>query len=209
MLHLRSFCNNVAYMNYTGKYTCTAIAMLLLVSFLTSCSNDDTPPIENEGEIINKVTLTFISSDSTLSFSWFDEDGEGTEQPTIDEIVLLPNTPYELGITFENTIAGEDITGEIQEEGHEHQIYFGFTVGLFSDPTGNGNIENQAGVVDYEDMDENSLPIGLITQWTTGEQSEGEFRSLLKNQAGIKSGTGSSSDCTSDVDITFALSIAE
>ena len=64
---------------------------------------------------------------------------------------------------------GEDIGEEIAEEDDEHQVFFAFTDGAFSNPTGNGNIDNASDPINYNDQDDNGNPVGLSTSWTAGD----------------------------------------
>ncbi|NJC26544.1 T9SS type A sorting domain-containing protein [Neolewinella antarctica] len=109
-------------------------------------------------------------------------------------------------MTLTNSIEGEDITTEIMEEDDEHLFFFAFAEGVFSDPTGDGNIDNRADAVNYKDVDENGFPVGLSTNWTTqASMGGGEFRVVLKHQPGIKSATSTTDDGGTDVDLTFTL----
>ncbi|MFY0686755.1 MAG: hypothetical protein JXQ90_06300 [Cyclobacteriaceae bacterium] len=185
--------------------------LLLGLGLMVSCADDD-PDDHHDEEVISEVILTFTpdNGEAPIVATWYDADGEGTGAPVIDEIELSVDMTYSLAITFANTLAGvkEDITGEIEEEADEHIIFFGFTEGMFEDPVGNGNIDGRADAVNYMDQDENGLPVGLETTWTTGQQGEGEFRILLKHQPdGLKSATSGVSVGGTDVDIVFNVNI--
>lgn len=183
---------------------------------MASCSeDDDIIDSENDEEQITRVTLTFTptTGGDTKTAQWFDADGDGLDAPVIGDIVLAANTEYDLSITFENTLATEaaeqDITAEVEEEGAEHMVFFGWTDGLFSDPAGDGNIDNRVDdmEVNYDDADGNGQPLGLETSWTTDAAGSGKFTVLLAHQPGLKSGSSQSDDGESDVDITFDISI--
>jgi hypothetical protein len=108
----------------------------------------------------------------------------------------------------ENPADIEDITEEVREEADEHMFFFSWTDGLFSDPTGNGNVDNRADAVNYDDADGDGLPLGLNTTWSTGPASSGSFRVILKHQPdGIKTATSGSSDGDTDIDISWQISI--
>lgn len=188
------------------------IGLLGFGIILSSCGDDDAPPAENEEEIINSVTLTFSpqGGGSDIVATYFDADGEGTENPVLSDIDLTTGTSYTLSITMANTLESpaEDITEEVEEEGDEHQIFFSWTGDSFNDPSGNGNI-SVSGIVNYEDEDENGNPIGLSTSWTTADvaTSGQSFRIVLKHQPDIKSSSSTSSDGETDIDITWTLNI--
>ena len=170
---------------------------------------------DDEEEEINEVVLTFTpdNGEDAITATWFDEDGEGVGAPTIDEIELEEGVTYTMSITLANTLGTdvEDITAEIQEEDDEHQFFFAFTDGFFSDPTGDGNIDNGSDPLNYADEDDNGLPVGLSTTWTAGDHSEneGEFRIVLKHQPDLKTATSDATVGGTDIDITFPLHIEE
>jgi hypothetical protein len=142
-----------------------------------------------------------------------DPDGDGVKDIEVDgPINLAANTDYTLSITLINGLAGAsdpayNITEEVEEEGDEHMFFFSWTNNAFSDPAGNGNMDSRADAVNYLDEDENSLPLGLETGWTTGAASSGEFRVVLKHQPELKSATSTSSAGETDLDISFTLNV--
>ena len=99
----------------------------------------------------------------------------------------------------------------VEEEADEHQFFFEWTDGVFSNPTGNGNIDNKSDPVNYgSSVDSNGLPLGLTTSWTTSTTATTgtkSFRILLKHQPEIKSATSTSADGESDLDLSFTISI--
>lgn len=195
--------------------------LFLSIGFIVGCGDDDDPmememEMENEEEEeISQVTLTFTpdNDEDPIVATWFDADGEGSGAPTIDDIQLEEGVTYTLDLILTNTLGStdEDITAEIKEEDDEHMFFFGFTDDLFSNPSGDGNLDNRTDPVNYNDQDANGNPVGLSSTWTAGEHSEipGEFTLVLKHQPDIKSATSGSSDGSTDVDITFPLRIAE
>jgi len=180
--------------------------------FSMGCGDDDIPEAENEEEIITDVTLTFTPAGggTAIIASAQDPDGEGPEELQITkDIELEANTSYVLTLALENSIEGESITEEVEEESDEHMFFFGWTSGLFSDPTGDGNIGSSSrnDPMNYDDKDVNDLPVGLTTSWTTGDAASGSFQLILKHQPGSKSATSTSEDGESDIDITWNVSI--
>ena len=186
---------------------------LFSITLLFSCGNDDAPPAENEEELIDLVTLTFTPTGggSAIVVTATDPDGEGVAELTPDgNIDLASNTAYTLAITMENTEEGEDITAEIATEDDEHMIFFSFTTDIFSNPAGDGNVDNRADALNYSDQDDNGYGVGLSTAWTTGNASTaGSFRIVLKHQPDIKSATSTSADGGTDVDITWTINISD
>jgi len=165
-----------------------------------------------EEEEINEVLLTFTpESGDPITASWVDEDGEGGANPVIDVINLDASTTYTMTITLTNSLGeeDEDVTAEIEDEDDEHMFFFGFTNNIFSDPTGDGNIDNRDDLDNYNDQDENGYPVGLSTDWTTGTGTSeaGSFRVILKHQPGEKDADSDSDTGGTDVDITFDINI--
>ncbi len=187
---------------------------------LSSCENDDPTP-ENIPELITKVTLKFTPSGggATITVTATDPDGEGVQDIIVDgPINLLKEVQYTLSLELINGLynPGEDgynITTEIKEEGEEHQFFFRFSEGVFSSPTGTGNIKDNAassvGSINYLDSDNGGLPIGIETSWTTANTSASDksFRVLLKHQPDVKTNTSTSLDGESDLDITFVMKV--
>jgi hypothetical protein len=183
------------------------------ITSLTSCDADE-PKKEDTPELITQATLTFTpSSGSAVIVTATDPDGEGAQDLTIDgPINLEAQKSYTLEISLINGLAkpGDpeyDITKEVEEEGHEHRFFFGWTSGLFSNPAGNGNLDNGSDDVKYEDSDEKGLPIGLSTSWTTGAATSGNFRVVLKHQPELKTASSDSNTGETDLDITFEVNI--
>lgn len=191
--------------------------MIILFSLVVTvgCSEDDDHDHDhNDEEVINQVVLTFTPSagGSSISATWFDSDGEGTANPTIETIDLDANTEYDLSITLANTLGSEDedVTEEIEGEDDEHMFFFEFTADLFSNPTGNGNADNRTDPLNYDDMDENGFPVGLSTVWTTGDAttSAGNFGVILQHQPdGLKTADSNTTVGGTDIDIDFPINI--
>lgn len=191
--------------------------IVLGLAFVVSCTDDEPAPMggDEDEEEITRVVLTFTpdNGEDAVSATWLDADGEGTGAPAIDEIELEEGVTYTMTMTLANTLGteDEDITAEIQAEDDEHQFFFAFSEGYFSDPTGDGNIDNAGDAINYNDEDDNGFPVGLSTTWTAGDHSEeeGEFRVVLKHQPDLKTATSNFSVGGTDIDITFPLHIEE
>lgn len=182
--------------------------------FLTGCSKDDPKP-ENIPEAITKATLTFTpTTGDPVVVTATDSDGDGPNVRVLSgPINLAKNMPYTLTITLINELAATtapeyNVTAEVEEEADEHLFFFAWTNNTFSNPTGNGNIDARADVVNYNDKDTKNLPLGLSTAWiASGTASSGKFRILLKHQPGLKSATSTSADGESDLDVEFDLTV--
>lgn len=196
------------------KISNSYLSALLALAVFTAC-DDNTPEKEDVPELITKLTLTFspVGGGSNVVVSATDPDGEGVQDIEVDGVISLdPGKAYTLSLTLLNTLADPndeayDITAEVEEEGAEHQFFFEWSEGVFTSPEGTGNIIGN-GTVNYEDEDENGLPLGLSTSWTTVEEvSAGTFRIALKHQPDLKSASSGFEDGESDVDLTFDITI--
>jgi hypothetical protein len=196
------------------RFSFTTLLVVAAALMFTGCSDD--PTQENVPELVTKVTLTFTpnAGGTPVVVNAIDPDGEGPQDLAADRpIELFENTTYTLSITLFNELLspgtpGYDLTEEVAEESDEHQFFFGFSEGAFSSPEGSGNIAPATGVINYLDEDDNGLPVGLETRWTTaGVQSGKNFRVMLKHLPGIKSASSTSADGETDVDVSFVLNI--
>lgn len=193
--------------------------VVVLLSAISSCDNAD-PVKEDVPELITKVELKFSETGggTTVAIEAIDPDGEGVQDiQTSSPINLKPNTTYTLKISLYNTLAdpgdeGYDIGEEVEAEGDEHMFFFSWTKNAFSTPSGNGNIDARADQVIYSGgsnaTDDNGLPLGLTTTWTSGPAVAGAaFRVKLMHQPGIKTATSDASMGETDMDVTFVLNV--
>ena len=194
------------------------LAILFSVITIIGCSTDDdvAPEEENEVEVFTDVTLIFTNTtdnSDVVRASAQDPDGTGIQELQIlDAITLAADTEYTLTYEILNALDPSDVENigdEILEEDNEHQFFFSFTENVFSDPTGNGNIDATADPINYNDADENGNPVGLSSAWTTAgtASSEGSFTVRLQHQPDVKTATSGSNDGDTDFELTFALTI--
>ncbi|WKN44335.1 hypothetical protein [Tunicatimonas pelagia] len=197
-----------------------AYALLIsTVLLFTACNeDDDVPPEENPEEQITRVILTFTpdGGGDTVTATWEDPDGEGSEDPVKTDIALAASTTYTLRIELFDALDPDDIenkTEEIENEDDEHMFFFGWDDEVFTDPEGDGNIDARADLVNYEDQDGGGLPLGLETRWTTGDATNGMFTVVLKHQpplddgTPIKTATSTATDGTSDIEIDWNIAV--
>ena len=190
-------------------------AMLLGGALLTSCSDDDeAPEAENEVETFTDVVLIFTNNDDNTDVVRAranDPDGLGVRDlMVLDTVELTQGVTYTLTLELTNSLNTEepDLGAEILDEDDDHQFFFSFTNNAFANPTGDGNIDNATHALNYKDEDENDIPVGLVTEWTAGDElSNGEFRILLKHQPKIKTATTTSEDGETDFDLKYVLNI--
>ncbi len=199
------------------------LALLFAVITIASCGDDDNgveaPEEENEVEVFTDVTLIFTPEEGDVVMATAqDPDGEGIQGLIVeDEIVLAANTTYTLTYEILNALDPddvEDIGEEILEEDNEHQFFYSFSDDIFASPMGNGNIDNSGDPINYDDEDENGLDVGLVTSWTTGDATTGDFTftANLQHQPAVdgvvvKTATSTAQDGDTDFFLTFDLVI--
>jgi hypothetical protein len=200
----------------TEKQYISRLASILAVvclGIISSCESDD-PVKEDVPELITKATLTFTpQTGAPVVATATDPDGDGIKDLEVDgPINLVANKDYTLTIQLINGLAAVsdpayNITEEVEEEADEHMFFFAWTNNTFSDPAGNGNIDNRTDAVNYLDEDSGGLPLGLETGWTTAGASSGDFQVILKHQPELKSATSGVNDGETDLDISFTLNV--
>ena len=181
---------------------------------LSSCGDD--PEKENTPEAITLTILTFTPTAPggiPVIVTAEDEDGDGPQSIVFSgPIVLEAGTEYDLDITLFNgllevTDPEYNVTTEVKAEGDEHMFFFSWTNNLFSNPTGNGNIDARADAVNYLD-DDGTYPIGLETSWVTSASTgTGKFKLMLKHQPDLKTATSGSTVGETDLEVEFDLEI--
>lgn len=193
----------------------SAALVFAFAGILSGC-NDDDPKKEDTPELITKATLTFTPTGggTTVTATATDPDGEGVADLTVDgPINLVTSKTYTLTVELINGLVAPtepeyDITAEVEEEGDEHMFFFAWTNNVFSNPAGNGNVDNRADAVNYNDEDDNGQPLGLSTTWTSAAATaSGTFNIILKHQPDLKSASSTSSTGETDIDLTFTINI--
>lgn len=191
------------------------ITVLVSFGLLASCNNPD-PVKQDVPEFISSVELIFtpLGAGTIVTAIATDPDGIGSGNIKVDgPINLTKNTEYTLSFEILNNLAAPmdpqyNIGNEIEAEGDEHQFFFSWTNTVFSNPSGDGNIDNRSDPLNYIDQDVNGLPIGLSTLWTTTDvASTGKFSLLLKHQPDLKSNTSTARDGETDIDLTFDITV--
>lgn len=193
------------------------VVTLAFLAFILNACDEEAPGKEDTPELITEVKLTFKPNNGgdPVVVSAVDPDGIGVLDIVANgPISLNAATEYTLSIEFFNglldpTEDGYDITEEVEEEANEHMLFFSWSGG-FSNPSGNGNIDNRADAVNYDDNDANGLPLGLSTVWTTvdAEANDLNFRIVLKHQPDLKTANSGATVGETDVDVEFTLNVA-
>lgn len=208
-------------MNTLSKFKNYGLAGMCAAAItISGCKKDEDLPVvppaeENELEVITDVKLIFTNDNNTsdvVEARAQDPDGQGVEDLLIlDTINLDTNKTYTLTYEILNNLetSGEDLGAEILEEDDEHQFFFSFSTDAFSNPTGNGNIDDASHPLNYDDVDGNGNPVGLSTSWTTSSTplSGGSFTVQLQHQPDVKTASSTATDGDTDFNLTFVLNI--
>lgn len=178
----------------------SALALITIITF-SSCSSDDTATIVNEEEVITTVTATFTpqSGGTPIVLTSRDLDGDGPDAPVVTVSGnFSANAVYNGTVTFLNeleTPAG-NITEEIFEEGHEHQIFFQ---------------QSGLGTFAYADTDVNGNPIGLNFKYTAAASAAtGNLTLTLRHEPnkdgqGVSGGNITNAGGSTDAEVVFPV----
>ena len=176
--------------------TCSMYALLAIA--MLGCSDDDTPDVINEEEVITTVILTLTpQSGDQVVLTTQDLDGDGPDEPvTIITGSFNENTQYQGAVRFlnETETPAEEITTEVIEEADEHQVFYTVSSGL--------NITTT-----YQDEDSNGNPLGVSITLETGAASAGNLTVTLRHEPvkpndGLDS-AGGETDITTTFDVTI------
>lgn len=183
-----------------------ALALITIVLF-AACSDDDKPSVfvpVNEEEVITTITTTLTNGSSVITLTSRDIDGDGPDDPVVTVSgPLAKNTTYTGSIVFLNELATptQNITDEIEEEGHEHQVFYQI-------PTAFGNVS-------YTDADVNGKPIGLQFTLTTSNTigTSNLVMTLVhepnKDAAGVSSGDVTNAGGATDAQVVYPIEITD
>jgi len=180
----------------------SALALITIITF-SSCSSDDTATLVNEEEVITTITATFTPQNggTSIVLTSRDLDGDGPDKPVVTVSGnFATGAVYNGAVTFLNELedpAG-NITEEVFEEGHEHQIFF-TQAGL--------------GTFAYADTDVNGNPIGLkFTYTATPNAATGNLTIRLihepnKDAEGVANGVITNAGGSTDAEEVFNVSV--
>lgn len=129
----------------------------------------------NEEELITTMIISAApqAGGPVLEFRYQDLDGPGGNPATIDHISLESSAVYDVTLTLLNETLNpaEDITEEVEEEGHAHRFYYQVAGGA------NLTISNLNSDID-------GVPLGTTSTWTTGTASTGTVTITLRHYPG-------------------------
>ena len=178
--------------------------LLFVLLFIIGCEDD--PPEEEKVTLqISEIELLFAPKSNGAPVVATAVEIEGKLEPT--RVINL-----NAGISYDLFVSLEDSTGEnlnLEEKGTDYQVFFGFSNGVFSSPTGSGNIVEPEGPVNYLVEDMNGLPLGMITGWITAESDGvGVFRVLVKHLPdGLKTVSSNAEVGLTELDVSWELYI--
>jgi hypothetical protein len=187
--------------------------ILLLFSIMLlacNCKKDDEvtlPPNPNEQELITTVKLVMVdqSNNTIVREAAFFEDPNGTpgSNITIDTVRLDANEVYDVSVYLldQSKNPVDTISKEVEEEGNEHQFFYGFT-DLANAVSGNLTAAYIAG-----DVDSHGVPIGLTPEFTTTSAIVGKLTVTLKHQPGVKPTTGQGDKNLGDTDVEVVFPV--
>ena len=169
--------------------------------FFPGCDPKDPPP-PPVLELITTLsyTLTPMDGGATVILSFFDEDGDGGDDPIITEGVLDANTTYSGTVRLLNELDTpvEVVTDEVASEDEDHQFFFSSTI---SDLT-----------IEYTDQDADGNPLGINSTLTTGAANSGSITIILRHEPekfadGVSEGDIINAGGETDIEVTIPISV--
>ena len=179
------------------KYIIGMWCVALSVSAI-SCKKASMANNESEHQAINRIEMLFKQGGTTVStIVAEDPDGDGGNPPSrIDNINLDINKIYDVEVKFFNISNGvtKDLSSTILQQAKQHEVYFiisGLTL-----------------PVEKKDKDDNGFPIGLISQWKTGNAvGKGTVLLKLMHKPLVKGANDDPNKGHSDIAINYTLNV--
>jgi hypothetical protein len=179
------------------KYIIGMWCIALSVSAI-SCKKASMANNESEHQAINRIEMLFKQGGTTVStIVAEDPDGDGGNPPSrIDNINLDINKIYDVEVKFFNISNGftKDLSSTILQQAKQHEVYFiisGLTL-----------------PVEKKDKDDNGFPIGLISQWKTGNAvGKGTVLLKLMHKPLVKGANDDPNKGHSDIAINYTLNV--
>ena len=193
----------------TNRYL--PLFVIALATVWVGCKKDKVDPLIppapiNEEELITDAYIIFTDAGGN-TYEWhaatdegFGHDHGGGEHEEgeihIHGDTLPAGTVLQAEIILLNRSVSpiDTISHEVLAEGDEHQFFF-IPEGIDAS-------------FSYLDQDEDGLPIGLLSQWTTGAAGSGEVKVFLrhglnKSAAGVSNGDMTNAGGSTDLEIHF------
>jgi len=175
------------------------IAAILSTLMFTSCSENPEDEVE---ELITTVEYTLTPSDGSaqVSMTFRDTDGDGTPEELATSGPITAGVTYAGALEFWNETEDpmERVTEEIEEEDDEHQVFFQSTLAGLS--------------VGYADLDENGLPVGLLSTVVGTTAGQGSLTITLRHEPaktadGVEGGDITNAAGETDIEVTFDIEV--
>jgi len=171
---------------------------LVASSLFIGCSKDDNPQPVNEEELITTMTVTLQpeGGGTDLILEFRDLDGDGPEEPEIQNGILDEGVTYSGSIVLLNEAVEEveNITEEVEMENLEHQFFY--TIGSGLDVTTSGENEDDEGNI-----------LGTTFTLTAGTVSSGELTFTLVHEPTKPNNGLESAGGETDISVTFDVSV--
>ena len=171
---------------------------LVASSLFIGCSKDDNPQPVNEEELITTMTVTLQpeGGGTDLILEFRDLDGDGPEEPEIQNGILDAGVTYSGSIVLLNEAVEEveNITEEVEMENLEHQFFY--TIGSGLDVTTSGENEDDEGNI-----------LGTTFTLTAGTVSSGELTFTLVHEPTKPNNGLESAGGETDISVTFDVSV--
>lgn len=194
---------------------------------LIACGDDDADVDQAEEEVITTLTLTFTpqGGGTPLVYTFRDPDGEGGDDPTqLDDILLTNGTTYDLELlvlneTVDPTDPDYRIIDEILEEAEEHQFFF---TGSAVESPATGTNPSALVSVDYADLESDyvdapsdpDLEVGVentVEALTAGSEAGGFVVTLMhqppNNGVPVKTDSSGLDDGEIDIEVAFDIEV--
>ena len=145
-----------------------AVALVIGSLAFSSCKKDPKPTPEPAQEEYDASRIQFVllnlDGSQTTDTTTVDFDRSGTPTPNTAELMI--NKKYKLFITLLNN--GNNVNGEIMDEGTLHQFFFA---------------PAQSGIFDYayNDADENNRGVGLVGTASIAGPGTTELKIVLRH----------------------------
>lgn len=175
-------------------YIASALATGML---LTGCSEENPVTPRDDHDVVTTITLSCVSTTGdTLSFTWQDDDAQGSAPPSrIDTIRLPAHAHFTGNVHVYNSTVNPvaDITPSILADANHHQFMF----------------TDSRKLVEFSatDTDANGKPIGLKYSLMTGENGSSTLRVSLYHYENATDKVDNVPGSESDISVEFPLLI--
>lgn len=164
------------------------------LALLDSCKNDSVGPT-NETITTMKVIAQNLATNriDTFQYENFHEMQAGSYPPGhVDTIRLSAKSSYAIQVVLINDLTHLYVTDTIIAKADSHLMVYNI------DPTG-------MIAVKILDKDSKGLPLGLMSNWTTADSTNGWLRMILRHQVGTKNGTETPGSNDFEADFPIAI----